>query len=97
MPPPTQEAWQHDGVNGYASYKVADSVKTHEAWGVGIYCVFRAGSILSENAIEAPTAPGIKMNHLFTIKLGGQAGSGISHVMNGTGPAVITTQKGVLN
>ncbi len=31
--PPSQEAWKHGEVNGYASYKVADSVTTHEAWG----------------------------------------------------------------
>jgi hypothetical protein len=34
---PNQAAWQHDGVNGYAAYKVADTVKTHEAWGLGSY------------------------------------------------------------
>src|SRR5207253_7523621 len=37
--PPNYEAWSHDGVHGYASYKVADSVTTHQAWGLGIYCV----------------------------------------------------------
>ena len=32
--PPNQAAWTHDGVNGYAAYKVADlRHKTHEAWG----------------------------------------------------------------
>src|SRR5665647_3159962 len=34
---PNQAAWQHDGVFGYAAYKVADSVTTHEAWGLGSY------------------------------------------------------------
>jgi hypothetical protein len=29
--PPDQGSWQHEGKNGYASYKVADTVKTHEA------------------------------------------------------------------
>jgi hypothetical protein len=91
--PPSQEAWRHNGVNGYASYKVADTVTSHEAWGLGIYCVFREGPILSENAIETPDAPGIKMHHLVTIRLGGQRGSGINHVINGVGPSVITTQK----
>src|SRR5690606_13379417 len=38
--PPNQEAWQHDGVMGYAGYKVAESVTTHEAWGLGVYAVF---------------------------------------------------------
>ena len=38
--PPNQAAWTHDGVNGFAAYKVADAVKTHEAWGLGSYCFF---------------------------------------------------------
>ncbi len=34
--PPDQAAWQHDGIPpGWAAYKVADTVKTHEAWGAG--------------------------------------------------------------
>src|SRR5262245_31456809 len=28
--PPNQAAWTHDGVNGFAAYKVADDVKAHE-------------------------------------------------------------------
>ena len=95
--PPSQEAWQHNGVNGYASYKLADTVTSHEASGLGIYCVFRAGPILAENAIETPDAPGIKMHHLVTIRLGGQRGSGINHIINGSGPPVITTQKATMN
>ena len=35
-------AWTHDAVNGYASYKVAGTVTTHEAWGLGMYCAFRS-------------------------------------------------------
>ena len=27
-------------MNGYAAYKVADTVETHEAWGMGSYCFF---------------------------------------------------------
>ena len=38
--PPNQAAWRHGGVNGFAAYKVADSVKSHEAWGLGGYCFF---------------------------------------------------------
>src|SRR5439155_6038555 len=40
--PPTQEAWSHDdprgsahsAVRGFASYKVAENVTSHEAWGL---------------------------------------------------------------
>lgn len=95
--PPSQDAWRHGDVNGYASYKVADSVKTHEAWGLGVYCVFYAAPVLAENAIETPTVPGVKMHHLVTIRLSGQKNSGISHVINGRGGAVVTTRKAVVD
>ena len=40
--PPDQASYTSaTGTNGWASYKVADSVTTHEAWGLGIYSVFR--------------------------------------------------------
>ena len=38
--PPNQAAWMNDGVKGFAAYKIADDVKTHEAWGLGSYCFF---------------------------------------------------------
>lgn len=95
--PPSQEDWRHGQVNGFASYKVADGVTTHEAWGLGVYCVFYKAPVLAENAIETPAAPGVKMRHMVTIRLGGQPGSGISHVINGTGEPVITKQKTIVD
>lgn len=95
--PPSQEAWRHGEVNGYASYKVGDAVTTHEAWGLGVYCVFYAAPVLAENAIETPAAPGIKMHHMVTIRLAGQRNSGINHVINSTGTAVITTRKAIVD
>jgi hypothetical protein len=82
-----------DGVKGYASYKVADTVKAHEAWGLGVYCVFNAGPIICDNAIEAPKGDGIKMNHMVAIRLSGKPNSGIQSVISGVGAPVITTQK----
>jgi hypothetical protein len=35
--PPTQADWMHDGVEGWAGYKVADHVKTHRLYGGGVY------------------------------------------------------------
>ncbi len=95
--PPSQEAWRHGEVNGYASYKVADTVATHEAWGLGVYCVFHAAPVVAENAIETPTAPGVRMHHMVTIRLAGQRNSGINHVINGAGAAVITTRKATVD
>lgn len=95
--PPSQEAWRHGDTDGYASYKVADAVTTHEAWGLGVYCVFYAAPVVAENAIETPTAPGVKMHHLVTLRLAGQRNSGIRHVINGTGAPVITSRKAVVD
>jgi hypothetical protein len=96
--PPSADAWRHGNVTGYASYKVADTVTTHEAWGLGVYCVFHRAPVLAENAIETPTGPGIKMHHMVTIRLGGgRPGSGINHVINGQGNPVITTMKVIVD
>ena len=95
--PPSQESWRHGPVTGYASYKVADTVKTHEAWGLGVYCVFYAAPVVAENAFEAPAAPGVQLHHLVTIRLSGRPNSGIEHILNGRGPSVITTRKAVMN
>ena len=95
--PPSQEAWSHNNVNGYASYKVSDKVTTHEAWGLGVYCVFYAAAVIADNAIETPSAPGVKMHHMVTIRLSGRPNSGIKHVINGTGNSVITTQKAIVD
>ncbi len=90
--PPSESGWSHDGVAGYASYKVAAGVRTHEAWGLGVYCVFRAAPVVAESAIEAPVASGVRLHHMVSIRLNGLPGSGIKHVVNSTGAAVTTTQ-----
>nr|WP_243864411.1 discoidin domain-containing protein [Paenibacillus castaneae] len=88
--PQKQEDWMsHNGtVNGYASYKVADSVLTHEAWGLGIYSFFRDAAVKLENAMEVPKVEGVKIHHITTIWLNGVAGSEITHMINGTGGRV---------
>ncbi len=84
--PPTQDAWQHGTVKGYPGYKVADNVKTHEAWGLGIYCVFNQDNIFSDTAIEAPKSPDVKFHNALIFRLSGATeNSGINSVINGTG------------
>ncbi|RSM72520.1 sialidase [Actinoplanes sp. ATCC 53533] len=81
--PPTQAAWR-SGTNGYAAYKVADSVTTHEAWGLGSYCYFNVNpSIVAARGFEVPVKPGVRMHNLLTVSLGG-VGS-ITNVINTTG------------
>src|SRR5690606_32070946 len=83
--PPNQAAWNHDGIRGWAAYKVADHVTQHEAWGLGSYCVFTSdASIVSDNGFEVPDTPGVRMHSLLTVSLGG-VGT-YEHVINGVGP-----------
>lgn len=87
---PNQAAWmsKNGSVNGYASYKVADNVTSHEAWGLGVYSYFRDAAVKLESAIEVPNAPGVKLHHATTIWLSGTAGSEITHIINNTGGRV---------
>jgi hypothetical protein len=92
--PPSQEAWRSPTGSGFASYKVGDQVKTHQAWGVGVYHVFKKAVVVADHAIEAPAGPGIELNHLFTFRLGGgKPGSGIRNVVNGHGGETIVAPK----
>jgi hypothetical protein len=95
--PPDQAAWQQGVVNGFASYKVADGVRTHGAWGLGVYSVFHNSGIVADNAIETPTVPGVRMHHMVTLRLGWRRDSGIRHILNGTGDGVISNRQATLN
>jgi len=82
--PPNQLAWQHDGVLGWAAYKVADSVKTHEAWGLGSYCFFNVDpTIHASRAFEVPVTPGVKMHDLLDLSI--TRHGTIDHVINDVG------------
>jgi hypothetical protein len=91
--PPNQAAYQHDGVLGWAAYKVADRVKTHEVWGGGSYVFFNVDpTIHAARGFEVPVTPGVKMHDLLTVNL--SAGT-IDHVINDTGAPVTTAAIGV--
>ena len=90
---PDQAAWQHDGVQGWAAYKVADTVRTHEAWGLGSYIYTNVNPTLhATNAFEVPRRPGVRMHDLITVSLN-KAGT-IDHVINGVGAAVTPDRQG---
>ncbi|KAI1426086.1 hypothetical protein F5Y12DRAFT_743922 [Xylaria sp. FL1777] len=86
--PPDQRSWMCGPTNGFASYKVANTVTSHEAWGLGIYSYFRDSPAKLENAIEVPEASDVKLHHLTTVWLTGTPGSEISHIVNGIGGRV---------
>jgi hypothetical protein len=81
--PPTQADWMHDGVEGWAGYKVADRVGSHRLDGGGVYVFNRNNpAIHTENGFEVPQRPGVRLHHVMTVNLG--AGT-IDHVVNGVG------------
>jgi hypothetical protein len=93
--PPSQDAWSEaPGVDGYASYKVADQVTSHQAYGLGIYAVFIDSTNIScFNAIETPTnSQQVNMHDMITIYIEGDTtGDGVSalyHIINGTGTSI---------
>jgi hypothetical protein len=86
--PPSAEAWAHNGVNGYASYKVADNVKTHEAWGLGIYNVFYQAPVIVDNAIETPEYIEKYIHHMIIFWLNGNEDSVVKSIINGKGGPV---------
>ena len=83
---PSQSSWTSNGANGFASYKVGNSVTSHEAWGLGIYCYFNTNnSVKAANAIEAPNNANVKFHNMTTVSLGGVGE--ITHIVNGKGNA----------
>jgi hypothetical protein len=90
---PNQAAWQHDGVLGWAAYKVADSVKTHELWGGGSYIYTNVDpTIHATRGFEVPVTPGVRIHDVLTVQLG--AGT-LDHVINDTGAPVTSAAIGV--
>ncbi len=86
--PPDQASYlSAPGVSGWASYKVAANVTSHEAWGLGIYSVFRQPSVTLAHSIETPRTPGIRFHHMITVALGNLGA--IDHVIDDKGDAAI--------
>jgi hypothetical protein len=80
--PPSQGQWMEGpGINGYASYKVADGVTSHHGAGIGVYSFFHS-DVYAENAIETPSGAGIVTTHMMTY---GDGTGGIDHIIDGTG------------
>jgi len=83
----------HDGILGYAAYKVADSVTTHQGWGTGGYCFFNQGvDIHASRAFEVPVTAGVQFHDILTRFLNGSGG--IDNVINNVGGAVSAANPG---
>ena len=95
---PTIDAWKHDDKYGYASYKVSEKVKSHEAWGVGVYCVFYHAPVPVNDAIETPVELEQNFHHIVTFWLNGNKESSIKHILNNKGNGVnVSNRKATLD
>ncbi len=85
--PPSQAAWMNGTANGYPSYVVAGSVKSHQAYGLGIYSYFDQNiDIVEDNAMTVPIAQDVAIQGVGTVFLNGNGS--ITHVINDQGAAV---------
>src|SRR5215469_7865851 len=92
--PPTQADYGHDGVLGWAAFKVADNVQSFQGYGMGSYIFTNVNpDIHVSRAFEVPVTPGVQMRDLLTINLSGPGT--IDHVINDTGDPVSTANKDV--
>jgi len=86
---PSQAAWMEaPGVDGWAAFKVGDSVTSFAGYGMGSYSFFNQGlNIYAANAFEVPaTLPAGSLHDLLTIFLDPVNGKGgILNVINGIG------------
>jgi len=68
------------GDAGYAAYRVADSVRTHHAWGVGVYHYFRDYPVVVRSGIAVPAAVESTFYQPLSVFLNGDGT--IDHIIN---------------
>jgi hypothetical protein len=87
--PPSQAAWMEaPDVDGWAAFKIADSVTSFSGYGMGSYSFFNQGiDVFAAHAFEVPdTLPPSSLHDLLTIFLDPSVGKGgILNVVNDTG------------
>jgi hypothetical protein len=90
---PSQSVWNESSTfTGYPAFQVTNNVKTFKAYGVGSYVVFIDNNNSPTNVTEAfqvPQAPGVQVNNVFGVYIGGNGG--LNSIINGTGGAVDST------
>ncbi|MBE8727901.1 hypothetical protein [Flavobacterium hungaricum] len=94
---PNQKSWSSQGgrVDGYAAFKVANTVKEHHTIGMGSYAVFTGtdGNVNKKNGFEVPNSPNVKLEKMCITRF---AGSGnIQNVINNNGGSTATGTKRV--
>lgn len=93
--PPEQSYWMSEWkgteYEGYASYKVADSVNNHTLYGAGVYYVAssRLENVFNlDHGIELPSNAGIHAEHMAIANFL-SFGGGIRHIVNEYGEGLI--------
>lgn len=76
---------------GYAAYKVADHVKQHDAYALGIYDVFFKTDIRIYNSVEIPEHSGVTIHHLCNVSLSEPGDRGFDFLINGKGKSTFNT------
>jgi hypothetical protein len=94
---PNQASWSSQGgrVDGYAAFKVANTVKEHHTIGMGSYAVFTGtdGNVNKKNGFEAPNSPNVKLEKMCITRFAGPGN--IQNVINGTGGSTANGTKRV--
>jgi hypothetical protein len=82
---PNQAGWSSGGgAQGWAAYKVAANVTSHEAWGLGSYCYFSTNpGVVLGRSFEVPQTANVRFHNMVTVSLGGTGT--IAHIINNTG------------
>lgn len=84
---PNQKTWSSQGgkVDGYAAFKVANSVKEHHSIGMGSYAVFTGtdGNVNKKNGFEVPNAPNVTLEKMCITRFAGPGN--IQNVVDGIG------------
>jgi Malectin domain/Fibronectin type III domain len=88
---PSQSAWMNNGVNGYASYAVSNSVTSHLAYGLGVYSLFKDAAVVETSGITVPNVAGVLVTDAMTWFIGGMGS--ITHIVNNVGGAVSSSNK----
>jgi len=94
---PNQASWSSQGgkVDGYAAFKVANTVKEHQSIGMGSYAVFTGtdGKVNKKNGFEIPNSPNVKLEKMCITRFAGPGN--IQNVINSSGGSTATGVKRV--
>jgi len=92
--PPSQAAWMATPTeDGYPAFVVTPNVTSFQGYGMASYCFFNQGvAIFAAMAFQAPDTPNVQFHDLVTRFLNGSGG--INSVINGTGAAVTSPNRG---